>query len=424
MGAAHSSSRSGTAHGNHSYSAFSSSHKGRRSLSKDNLHNHRCNTQLHYPIPNNSGSALHHNNYLQPPSSPAYKCHGRSQHSKNHAPHHGSYSPPSSHTSHSSSLQKAFGRRRSSNQTVESLPSSLGSNVTSSYSGESSAGGPFEEREFRWLHGRRYHNTDSLYMLPNDTEEIDRLHLQHYIFKMLMGNKNIHVPFPKENGRIIDLGCGPATWTMDMATELTSVNFIGVDISPIFPTAIHPRNCSFYRENILRGISQPSNTFDVVYQRNVAPGFTVENWQQALDETYRLLKPGGWFESVESDVTVQDGGPYTKMCFELMQFSMISRNVDTSVVKILDGMMAKAGFVDIQVKEYCVPLGEWGGKMGQLWKQNLAAILETVKPNLVKTGKVEEAQVAEMVHTAMEKEMKEFRSYQTIYVTFGRKPIS
>ncbi|KAG0287426.1 hypothetical protein BGZ96_008644, partial [Linnemannia gamsii] len=51
-------------------------------------------------------------------------------------------------------------------------------------------------------------------MLPNDTEEVDRLHLQHYIYKMIMGNKNIHVPIPSDCGRVIDLGCGPATWTM------------------------------------------------------------------------------------------------------------------------------------------------------------------------------------------------------------------
>ncbi|KAF9364601.1 hypothetical protein BGX34_001015 [Mortierella sp. NVP85] len=259
-------------------------------------------------------------------------------------------------------------------------------------------------------------------MLPNDAEEVDRLHLQHYIFKMVMGNKNIHVPIPKEHGRVMDLGCGPATWTMDMATELTTVNFVGVDISPIFPAAIHPRNCSFSKENLLQGTSQPDNSFDVVYQRSVSPGFTPDNWKQSVQEAYRLLKPGAWFESVESDVTVNDAGPATAQCFSLMQLSMATRHVDPTVVRSLDKIMMETGFVDVQVKEYVVPLGEWGGKLGQLWNQNIASILETTKPHLAKAGRISEAQVSEMTQ-AMAKETKEYRAYQIIYVAYGRKPL-
>ncbi|KAG0240129.1 hypothetical protein BGX31_002238 [Mortierella sp. GBA43] len=259
-------------------------------------------------------------------------------------------------------------------------------------------------------------------MLPNDAEEVDRLHLQHYIFKMVMGGKNIHVPIPKESARVIDLGCGPATWTMDMATEMTTANFVGVDISPIFPAAIHPRNCSFYREDILQGISQPDNSFDVAYQRSVAPGFTLENWKQSVQEAFRVLKPGGWFESVESDVTVQDAGVFTSKCFELIQLSMGSRKVDPTVVRALDKLMVEAGFVDVQVKEYCVPLGEWGGKMGQLWKQNITAILDTAKPHLAKAGRISEQQVTEM-QQSMAKETQNHRAFQIIYVTCGRKPL-
>ncbi|KAG0002020.1 hypothetical protein BGZ80_011771 [Entomortierella chlamydospora] len=240
---------------------------------------------------------------------------------------------------------------------------------------------------------------------------------------MIMGGKNIHVPIPKDNGMVADLGCGPATWTMDMATELTSVNFVGVDISPIYPQAIHPRNCNFYKEDILNGISQPDKTFDVVYQRNVSIGFTAENWRRSIQEAYRLLKPGGWFESVESDVSVQEAGPFTNMCFENMRLSMAPRNIDPSIVRSLDRLMVSAGFVDVQVKEYCVPLGEWGGKMGQLWKQNVMSVLETVKPHLAKAGRITESQVSDMVQN-MAKETQEYRSYQTIYVTLGRKPVS
>ncbi|KAF9903281.1 hypothetical protein EC991_004009 [Linnemannia zychae] len=246
---------------------------------------------------------------------------------------------------------------------------------------------------------------------------------------MIMGNKNIHVPIPKDCGRVIDLGCGPATWTMDMATDLTAVNFHGVDISPIYPAAIHPRNCSFSRECVVSGLSQPSNSFDVAYQRNVAPGFTFEHWSRSITEAFRIIKPGGYFESVETDVRVHDAGPMTNACFDHMIMSMASRNVDPSVVRSLDKLMIGAGFVDVRVVEYRVPLGEYGGKLGQLWKQNMTAILETVKPHLAKAGRITEQQVEGMIRemgretATKEGEGKFFRSYQTVYVTYGRKPL-
>src|SRR5688500_18372116 len=40
------------------------------------------------------------------------------------------------------------------------------------------------KEDFRFIDGRRYHNVeDSKYPLPNDNDECDRLHMQHFIFR-------------------------------------------------------------------------------------------------------------------------------------------------------------------------------------------------------------------------------------------------
>ncbi|KAF9578952.1 hypothetical protein BGW38_005001, partial [Lunasporangiospora selenospora] len=207
----------------------------------------------------------------------------------------------------------------------------------------------------------------------------------------------------------------------DMATEMTTINFVGVDISPIYPTAIHPRNCNFYNENITKGISQPDSAFDVVFQRNVVCGLTFEHWQRVMKEAFRVLKPGGYYECVESDVSIQNAGPQTDTVFEHLRMSMASRNVDPSIVRSLDRLMAAIGFTDIQVKEYCVPVGKWGGKVGQLWKENIFAVLQTVRPHLARAARISESQVQEIVQ-AMHLETLDYRSHQVIYVVYGRKP--
>ncbi|KAG0353759.1 hypothetical protein BGZ54_002059, partial [Gamsiella multidivaricata] len=208
----------------------------------------------------------------------------------------------------------------------------------------------------------------------------------------------------------------------DMATDMSTINFVGVDISPIYPTAIFPRNCNFYNEDILQGVSQPDGVFDVVFQRNVTCGFTFEHWQKAMKEAYRVLKPGGYYECVESDVTIQGAGPQTNLVFEQLRMSMAVRNVDPSIVRSLDRLMAAAGFKEVYVKEYAIPVGEWGGKVGQLWKQNMFAILDTVQPHLAKTARMNEGQVQDIV-SAMHQETNSYKAHQIVYVTYGRKPL-
>ncbi|KAF9400399.1 hypothetical protein BGX21_004379 [Mortierella sp. AD011] len=245
--------------------------------------------------------------------------------------------------------------------------------------------------------------------------------MQHYIFKAAL-DKNIHVPIP-ENGRVMEFGCGPATWTMDMATELTTINFVGVDISPIYPTAIYPRNCNFYNENFLHGVSQPNSVFDVVFQRNVQCGLSPEHWQIAMKEAFRILKPGGYYECVEAELIVHNSGPQTELVFEHLRNSLATRNIDPKNVRSMNRMMAAAGFVDINVKEYPVPVGDWGGKVGQLWKQNAFAVLETVRPQLARAARISETQVQEVVN-AMHQETYVYRGYQNVYVAYGRKPLA
>ena len=39
------------------------------------------------------------------------------------------------------------------------------------------------DKDFRFIDGRRYHNAEnSKYCLPNDDDECDRLHKQHFLF--------------------------------------------------------------------------------------------------------------------------------------------------------------------------------------------------------------------------------------------------
>ncbi|KAG0245378.1 hypothetical protein BGW41_000005 [Actinomortierella wolfii] len=276
--------------------------------------------------------------------------------------------------------------------------------------------------EFRFLYGRKYHNhPSSRYVLPCDSEEIDRLHLQHYVLKLAL-QKNLHVPLPS-TGCVLDVGCGGATWTMDMATEMPDATFYGIDIAPVYPTAIHPRNCHFSKQDISEGTNFDSNMFDVVFQRNLSFGLTQPQWESAIQEARRLIKPGGYFESTESDCLIHSAGPQTARVMQVLRHMLRSRGVDPDVIHSLPAMLTKAGFEEVTLKQYNIPLGPRGGRTGQLWQQNVFAVLDICRRRLARYANLNEEQVGEIVAEMQREATEDFDSYMTIYVTYARKPL-
>ncbi|CAI2185370.1 17066_t:CDS:2, partial [Funneliformis geosporum] len=156
---------------------------------------------------------------------------------------------------------------------------------------------------FRYIGGRRYHNVvDSKYYLPNDLTEIDRLEKQHYLFRHIwQGNFSApvheHLRKKENHACVLDVGCGPGTWVTEMAYEYPSAVFVGVDISPIFPSELKkPENATFL-QNMLDGLPFEDDTFDFVYQRFLASAISEEQWKdEVIYELYRVTKPGGWVE--------------------------------------------------------------------------------------------------------------------------------
>lgn len=82
-----------------------------------------------------------------------------------------------------------------------------------------------------------------------------------------------------------------------MAHTFLSCEFIGIDISPIYPTEIKPSNVTFQKVNVIEGLPFPDNHFDFVYQRFLTMSLTSSQIEGTLiNELVRVLKPGGWLE--------------------------------------------------------------------------------------------------------------------------------
>jgi ubiquinone/menaquinone biosynthesis C-methylase UbiE len=78
---------------------------------------------------------------------------------------------------------------------------------------------------------------------------------------------------------VLDSGCGPATWTFEMAKDFPNSKFYGIDVSFVFPELIKPANVELVIGNITKDIPFPDNTFDYIHQRLLILALNSDNWE-------------------------------------------------------------------------------------------------------------------------------------------------
>ncbi|KAI7869356.1 S-adenosyl-L-methionine-dependent methyltransferase [Spinellus fusiger] len=172
--------------------------------------------------------------------------------------------------------------------------------------------------------GRRYlHQKKESYVLPLDDEESDRLIVMasHFLLKHAF-ESNFMAPVASvlqeghpegQISKVLDIGCGPGTWILEMATDYPNAEFYGVDFYPMFPTTIKPNNTHFQQHDIFESPLPFSDaSFDYIYMRTMLICMTRKKLAQILTEIARILKPGGYLEMVDMEYHIQRPGPISE----------------------------------------------------------------------------------------------------------------
>ncbi|KAI3574757.1 hypothetical protein IWW34DRAFT_809397 [Fusarium oxysporum f. sp. albedinis] len=83
-------------------------------------------------------------------------------------------------------------------------------------------------------YGRSYQHyslTNGTYFAPIDEDEISRLEVMHGVLSRLFDGRLIFPPI-RSPRRILDCGCGPGDWAIEVATQYPDAEVLGIDVSP------------------------------------------------------------------------------------------------------------------------------------------------------------------------------------------------
>ncbi|KZT25732.1 S-adenosyl-L-methionine-dependent methyltransferase [Neolentinus lepideus HHB14362 ss-1] len=170
-----------------------------------------------------------------------------------------------------------------------------------------------DAQQLKILHGRGRNTMNEVYKLPADLSEMDRLALQHRMWKLLVGG--LYPPeltevvaqllMPQEGSRpkVLDVGSGSGSWIVEMAQANPDADFVGFDL--VKSEGIDaPPNCSFIIGDLTGGLPDFQAAFDIVHTRSVV-GHLLDP-EAGLYIIAGCVKPGGLLIFADGDLCTYD----------------------------------------------------------------------------------------------------------------------
>ncbi|CAK7275095.1 hypothetical protein SEPCBS57363_006504 [Sporothrix epigloea] len=157
--------------------------------------------------------------------------------------------------------------------------------------------------------------------------------------------------------RILDLGTGTGLWVVEMADHYAGrCEVWGVDLAPFQPQLI-PSNAKFQRLDIETDWQLGTGSWDLIHIRCL--NGAVRSWPNLYTTVHKHLIPGiGHIEHLEIDWKPLDGaGPHlvkwSQTLLDCMDRCGRSLRVSSDLTT---KSLEEAGFVNVQVSQYIVPL--------------------------------------------------------------------
>ncbi|KAJ5669712.1 hypothetical protein N7462_010782 [Penicillium macrosclerotiorum] len=289
---------------------------------------------------------------------------------------------------------------------------------------------------------RRYHKYhEGAYPYPNDEQELDRLDMQHHMFKMVMGDKLYHVPLDQPK-QILDIGTGSGIWPIEMAPHFPETAITGTDLSPVQPTEV-PHNVHFLLDDATEDEwLWDSDHFDFIHIAHMTGA--MPSFKRILRQSYKHLKPGAYIECHEMDPkpkcddnTMPPENPDGYSAYALHDWFDLnmrsSQEVEPSrqfrIAHRIKRWMEEVGFVDVEQRIFKVPLNTWPDDekmkiIGQWSETNWLEALSgwSYKPFLALGWSTPEIEVF-LVDVRKSLQDRSVHAYMDFYVVTGRKPL-
>ncbi len=281
-------------------------------------------------------------------------------------------------------------------------------------------------------------SNENTYILDaeNPVEMARLIDLDRVITKAMGGPLSGVLDLPTD-AKLLDIGCGPGGWVLDIAYANSDSEVAGVDISRIMIDYANARastqeltNASFGVMDITEPLDFSDATFDLVNARLLVGVLKREFWEPFIAECLRILKPGGLLRLTEpiDGLGVTNSVAYdqlNQLAYQLFWkagygFSTDGHSMGMSTT--LPWMLRKAGYQDVHIQGHVFEFSS-DTEGYQDIRKNLEALAAQAKVSVVKLKGQGEAQLLEQLYRQALHDMDsdEFRGVWHLATMFGTK---
>lgn len=276
---------------------------------------------------------------------------------------------------------------------------------------------------------------ENTYILGDSSAEMARLIEQDRHFTKAMGGL-----LPEQSDlsgirRVLDVGCGPGGWALEVAHAYPHMQVVGIDISArmidyanVQARASGLDNASFRVKNALELLDFADESFDLVNARFIEGFIPAVAWPGVIQEFKRIIRPGGIIRLTDCEWGMTNSFAYQKLLgisIHAMQVVGLSHSPDGrnyAITPLLSRFLRDAGCVNIKEQAHSMDFS--AGTEAHLGSfQDFSIGYQLMQPFQVSTG-VTTQQEVEQLHRQLTVEMlaSDFRGIMYFLTAWGEKP--
>ncbi len=280
------------------------------------------------------------------------------------------------------------------------------------------------------------HKEENTYVIDTESgAEIARLIHQARLVTRSMGGVFSQQMALSHVHDVLDIGCGPGGWVLDVAYTHPDMHVVGTDISESMieyartTAKVQGRqNAQFRVMNFLEPLDFPNASFDFVNSR-FTTFITRTAWSSLLQECLRILRPGGMIRFTTSDnfgmtnsVALETFNDLFAKAAKLAGYGFSPHAHSIGITPMLARFLLDAGFQNIQHEvnalNYSIGMADY-----EPWHLDVVTSLKLVQPYFIRLGLSSQEEIDQLYEQFLvESASDDFCGLWYILSAWGEKP--
>jgi ubiquinone/menaquinone biosynthesis C-methylase UbiE len=234
---------------------------------------------------------------------------------------------------------------------------------------------------------------------------------------------------------VLDIGCGPGGWALDVAKIYPHMHVIGIDNSKTMiahaqeEKKLHTfKNIDFTEMDAFQPLLFDDFSFDLVNIRNAVGYLPQHDWQRLLKECYRILSIGGTLRLTEADTMgVTNSSAFEKhhrlgtQAMKRFGYGFSPDGTTLGITPVLGSLLKQTGYADIGMQPHFFDFS-YGTPLYSSHIQNIEVVFEAARPLLVQSGVITQSEI-ETIYVQVMEEIRnaDFRGVAYFLIVWGKK---